>query len=230
MKKLLLVLFIPLLSYAQKDVTQFFDIPVDGFKPQMVEKIKSKGYTVSTKYEDALEGEFNGEDVFIFLQTVNNKIWRVGLRDKNSTDETNIKIRFNNLIRQFRNNDRYITEADSVISKYTIRENEDISYEITVNNKRYDAYFYQKSLKYDSIKNKTDLLKKKIDSLDNRKELITKTKEEGEKNLKLLFRLVEEKVKSENKLVWFTIKEEYGEYRILMFYENRYNEANGSGL
>ena len=129
MKKLLLVLFIPLLSYAQKDVTQFFDIPVDGFKPQMVKKIKSKGYTVSTKYEDALEGEFNGKDVYISIGTVNNKVWRVLLLDQNSTDEINIRIRFNTLIQQFQNNDRYITLADSIVSKYTIPEKEDISYE-----------------------------------------------------------------------------------------------------
>lgn len=228
MKNILLLLFIPLLSYAQKDVTQFFDIPIDGFKPQMAEKIKSQGYTISTKYEDALEGEFNGKDVIIFLSTVNNKVWRVGLSDKNTTDETNIKIRFNRLIQQFQNNDRYITLADSIVSKYTIPEKEDIDYEIKVNNKRYEASFYQKSLKYDSIINKLELLKKKIDSLDNRKELFTI--EEGKKNLKLISRSIEERFKSENELVWFMIDEKYGEYRILMFYENRYNEAKGKGL
>ena len=225
MKKLLLLLFIPLLSYAQKDVTQFFDIPVDGFKPQMVEKIKSKGYTVSTEYEDALEGEFNGKDVFIFISTVNNKVWRIGLSDKRTTDETNIKIRFNRLIQQFQNNERYVTRPDSTISKYTIPEKEDIDYEITVNKKRYDAYFYQKSLKYDSIHNEAKLLNKKLES---KKDSISN--EMTNKSLKLIGQLFKESMKSENKLVWFTIKEEYGEYRILMFYENLYNEANGKGL
>ena len=228
MKKLLLVLFIPLLSYAQKDVTQFFDIPVDGFKPQMVKKIKSKGYTVSTKYEDALEGEFNGKDVYISIGTVNNKVWRVLLLDQNSTDEINIRIRFNTLIQQFQNNDRYITLADSIVSKYTIPEKEDISYESSVNNKRYDAYFYQKSLKYDSIKNETDLLKRKIDSLSKKNEMMSE--EEGKNNLNLILRSAKERIKSENKLVWFTIKEKYGKYKILMFYENIYNEAKGKGL
>jgi uncharacterized protein (UPF0333 family) len=228
MKKILLILFIPLLSYAQKDVTQFFDIPVDGFKPQMINKIKSKGYTISKEYEDALEGEFNGEEVIISIQTINNKVWRVSLLDKYTTDEINIKIRFNKLIQQFQNNERYITEADSIISKYTIPKKEDIGYQIKVNKKRYDAAFFQKSLKYDSIKNETDLLKIKLDSLDNTKELISE--EEGEKNLKLLLQLVKERINSENKRVWFMIDEEYGKYRILMFYENGYNEAKGKGL
>lgn len=228
MKKLLLILFIPLLSYAQKDVTQFFDIPIDGFKPQMVEKIKSKGYTVSTEYEDALEGEFNGEDVYIFISTVNNKVWRVTLADKTSIGEIDIKRRFNSLIQQFQNNERYITEADSIISKYTIPEKEDIDYQITVNKKRYEAVFYQKSLKYDSIKNESDLLKIKVDSLNNTKELISV--EEGEKYLKLTLQLVKERINSENKQVWFMIDEKYGKYRIIMFYENTYNEAKGKGL
>lgn len=225
MKKLLLVLFIPLLSYAQKDVTQFFDIPVDGFKPQMIKKIKSKGYTVSTKYEDALEGEFNGKDVFIFISTVNNKVWRIGLSDKRTTDETNIKIRFNKLIQQFQNNERYVTRADSTISKFTIPEKEDIGYQITVNKKRYEAYFYQKSLKYDSINNEAELLNKKLES---KKDSISN--EMTQKSLKLIGQLFKESMKSENKLVWFMINKEYGEYRILMFYENLYNEAKGKGL
>lgn len=226
MKKLLLVLFIPLLSYAQKDVTQFFDIPVDGFKPQMIKKIKSKGYTVSTEYKDALEGEFNGEKVIIDIQTVNNKVWRVSLVDKTLRGETDIKRRFNSLIQQFQNSDRYITLADSVVTKYTIPNKEDISYEITANKKRYEAVFYQKSLKYDSIINETELLEKKIKRLDE-KEISEEFKDKGPK---LIMRFVGETVKSENKTVWFMIDEKYGEYRILMFYENEYNKANGSGL
>lgn len=30
--------------------------------------------------------------------------------------------------------------------------------------------------------------------------------------------------------VWFMIDDEYGEYRILMYYDNEYNRANGSDL
>ena len=32
------------------------------------------------------------------------------------------------------------------------------------------------------------------------------------------------------KQVWFTISEFGGQYKIMMFYENRYNEADGSDL
>ena len=42
--------------------------------------------------------------------------------------------------------------------------------------------------------------------------------------------LVTESMNSINKQVWFMIKEDYGEYRIVIFYENEYNKANGSKL
>lgn len=33
-----------------------------------------------------------------------------------------------------------------------------------------------------------------------------------------------------NRVVWFMIDEEYGRYKILMFYDNGYNQANGDDL
>ena len=220
--QIFILLILPLALYAQKDVTQFLDIPVDGFKPEMIKKLKSKGYTI--KSEDILVGEFNGTDVNIGIATNNNKVWRIAVMDANYTDETNIKIRFNNLIRQFMNNERYVTEPDSTIAKYTIPKEDDISYEITVHKKRYEAVFYQKSIKYDSLsrdlKRKKDLLTQK-DSLNDKEFEILKP---------LLVELVTESMNSINKPVWFMIEEKYGKYRILMFYENEYNKADGSGL
>ena len=38
---LFLVLLLPLTILAQKDVTQFLGIPIDGFKPEMILKLKN---------------------------------------------------------------------------------------------------------------------------------------------------------------------------------------------
>jgi hypothetical protein len=121
-------LILPVVLYGQKDVTKFLDIHIDGFKPEMIKKLKSKGYTVTQVSEDMLEGEFNGTDVNIGIATNNNKVWRIAIVDANYTDEINIKIRFNNLIQQFMNNERYVTEPDSTITKYTIPKEDYISY------------------------------------------------------------------------------------------------------
>ena len=142
---LFMLVILPLATYAQKDVTQFLDIPVDGYKADMIKKLKSKGFTINKYSGDALDGEFNGTDVNIFIATDNNKVWRIGVFDVNRTNETNIKIRFNNLIQQFVNNKRYFAHPDSTIAKYRIPKEEDISYEISVNKKRYEAVFYQKN-------------------------------------------------------------------------------------
>lgn len=218
--QIFILLILPVGVYAQKDVTQFLDIPVDGYKPEMIEKLKSRGFTINRQSEDILNGEFNGTKVNILIGTNNNKVWRIAVFDEYPTDETNIKIRFNNLIQQFSNNNRYTEQADSTLVKYTIPKDEDISYEINVNNKRYEAVFYQKSLKYDSLINESANLIAKDTLNDNEKE----------KFKNLIAETLEESLNSLNKQVWFMIKEEYGKYRILIFYENEYNKANGSGL
>ncbi len=215
-----MLLILSVSSYAQKDITRFLDIPVDGYKPEMIQKLKSKGFTVNRHEEDILYGEFNGTNVSLGIVTNNNKVWRIAVRDLYPTDETNIKIRFNNLIQQFVNHQRYSTEADSTIAKYTIPKDEDISYEIAVNDKRYEAVFYQKSVKYDSLTNERDLLFTK-DTLNDKKE---------DRAGDLIVEMFKESLNSLYKQVWFMIEEDYGKYRIMIFYDNEYNKANGEGL
>ena len=223
MKKVILVLGVLALTLemnAQKDITQFLDIPVDGYKPEMIQKLKSRGFTINQHEEDILDGEFNGTNVHISIQTNNNKVWRIAVLEANYTDETNIKIKFNNLIQQFVNNKRYSTQSDSTIAKFNIPKDEDISYEIAVNNKRYEASFYQKSVKYDSLINESDLLVAK-DTLNDK---------ENDRFYALMEETIKVSLNSLNKGVWFMIDEDYRKYRILIFYENEYNKANGEGL
>lgn len=70
------------------------------------------------------------------------------LADKITQDETGIKIRFNELCRQFENNKKYKSMTDK---EQTIPDDEDLSYEMTVNNKRYEAVYYQQLEITDSI-------------------------------------------------------------------------------
>lgn len=122
-------------SFAQQPCITFLGIPVDGTKREMISKIEAKGYKYDA-YNDYLVGEFNGVNVFIVVQTINNKVWRIAIVDKSFTDETNIKIRFNRLLEQFSNNSKYVK-----VDGNPLNENDDISYEMTVHKKRYDAAF-----------------------------------------------------------------------------------------
>lgn len=226
MKKLLLLAAVLMLSIAmnaQEDVTKFLGIPVDGTKSEMIKKLLKKGFERSDFDRDILTGEFNGMKVNISIQTNNNKVWRLVVMDRAIVNETNIKTKYNNLCDQFASNPNY--DGIFPAEYYYIPEYEDISYEITVNNKQYEAMFCQTnraaalkrakeklSVKYtwEQLENPTADIKGEIDDL---------TDELFEKSL-------------ENKTVWFTIGEDsYGEgYFLGIFYENRYNKADGSDL
>ena len=179
--------------FAQKEVTKFLGIPVDGSPTEMIKKLKAKGFTTDEKFMRAIKlggvdwdgpewliGRFNGEKVRVSLHVEQNKVWRIYLSDKDNRDETQIKIRFNTLVRQFENNDKYV-----YFYEQTIADDEDISYQMTVNKKRYDAYFVQKG-------------------------------EDGTVDVK--------------REVWFLIIQRFDGYYIYMYYDNKYNEADGSDL
>ena len=180
--------------FAQKEVTKFMGIPVDGSPTEMIKTLKAKGFTTdedamqTVKLEgidldgpEVLTGRFNGEYVRLYLNVGTNNVWRISLVDKNSRDETQIKIRFNTLVRQFEGNGKYVPYFD----EQTIADDEDISYQMTVNKKQYQAGFVQKG---------------------------------------------EDGTVDEKRFVWFTIGEGYKGYVIYMFYDNKYNQADGSDL
>lgn len=214
MKKLSLVvvlLTLAITTFAQeKDVTKFLGIPVDGTKTEMIAKLKEKGFTTTSWDKDVLEGEFNGTDVYVSVVTNNNKVYRVMVRYKDYRSEADIKNRYNNLCHQFENNTKYLALLD-----YSISEEEDISYNITVNDKQYQAAFYQVDI--DKVIEKI-LEKYNIEDVKNANEdlktEITKTAFEM----------------SSHKLVWFMIVDSYGEYAIAMYYDNVLNQANGDDL
>ena len=179
--------------FAQKEVTKFMGIPVDGSPTEMVRRLKAKGFTTDEDFmraiklggfdldgPEVLTGRFNGEKVRVSLLVEQNKVWRICISDKNTRDETQIKIRFNTLVRQFENNDKYV-----YFYEQTIADDEDISYQMTVNKKQYEAVFGQKG-------------------------------EDG---------MVDGK-----RMVWFSIGQYPDGYKIAMFYDNEYNQADGSDL
>lgn len=137
MKKVLLLtlmLCFSICTYAQNAI-KFLGIPVDGTKKEMIAKLQAKGYEYNAS-DDLLYGEFNGRDVFIAINTVNNRVWRIAVKNASSTYEANIKIQFNTLFDQFLNNGKYYC-----IDGNKLDDTDNISYEMTVNHKRYDAYF-----------------------------------------------------------------------------------------
>lgn len=196
----------------------------------MIQKLKAKGFQYNSEL-DRLEGEFNGRNSYICVVTNNNKVYRIMVTDAIGSDESDIKIRFNTLCRQFENNPKYepMTDKDQ-----SIPDDEDLSYEIKVNKKRYEAGFYQIPSPLDTVaiynESKQSLLDKYTqEQLDNPTEEIS-----DEIQLKYLINKskydLQNLLTMSNKLVWFMIDDILGRYNILLFYDNVYNQANGEDL
>lgn len=221
----MLALFFACTVYSQTDVTTFLGIPVDGSKTDMRRKLIAKGFTPTKLYgQDFLEGEFNGFDVHLYIDTNNNKVYRIMLTDANRLDEANIKIRYNNLVSQFKNNKRYTHVED-----YELSASEDISYEMTVNNKTYDAIFFQNP----------DIEKVDTVALWNhfREEISSGYPEDLQgKNAEEIKEMILKNIVSFcsdlmcKKVVWFRIIRDFDGYYIAMYYDNEYNRAHGEDL
>ena len=127
-------------AFAQNDVTKFLGIPVDGSKQDMIKKIEAKGFKYD-KANDFLEGEFNGRNVYVMVGTIRNKVYRIAVADKDVTrSESQIRIRFNSLCNQFSNSSKYVAFEGK---DFKISDDEDITYEMAVNDKSYQATFFQ---------------------------------------------------------------------------------------
>lgn len=214
---------ISIVGMAQTDVTKFLGIPVDGDKSEMISKLKSKGFTQSPYGEDILTGVFNGTDVNVVIDTNNDKVCRIMVSDANSMDEANIRIRFNVLCEQFKNNSKYcsLSEEDP-----KLKDDENISYEMTVNKKRYEAIFYQ--LPDTTVANHNEEIQSMVYSKYTKEQLENPSEEISKDILKMAAMYALEK--ATKKPVWFMISENYGEYYITMYYDNEYNRANGEDL
>lgn len=224
MKKLVIMMIAMMVSFASfaqhKDVTKFLGIPVDGTKTEMKQKLIAKGFVPKKMgNEEWLEGEFNGTDVHVWIVTNNNKVYRIFLSDKITVDEAQIKIRFNRLVEQFENNKRYCAFGD-----YSLSDEEDISHEMLVNNKIYAAY-YSQDPDFENIDAKVQIaIKEKYsdEELKNPSETVRNDIKDITNKILLDYLSM--------KQVWFSIAETYGEYYICMYYDNKYNQANGEDL
>ena len=227
MKRVLVVLFSLMtlvLVFAQDDVTTFLGIPVDGKESEFIGKIKKKGFK-EKKFNDArfLTGRFNDKDVEIWIGSNNDKVCRVMVVDANPSDKNMIKIRYNNLCHQFKENDRYISDTD-----WTIPDNEDISYEMKENGKNYQAVFFQMPTELgNNIIYRRTLGEVILNSTPEFNEL---SKEERNKEIERIY-LKNMSTICSNKRVWFTIQErDYNKFVITLFYDNDYNKSNGKDL
>ena len=220
---LLAFVIISMTATAQDDVTKFLGIPVDGSKTEMAKKIIEKGFKQHPLESNILQGEFNGINVDVHIHTTNNKVDRIMLCDQNTQSKGDIKIRFNRLCEQFKNNPKYT----SAFENQTIPEDEDISYEMLVNEKRYEAIFYQHPKKIDTLAVQQKVMNELLTRY-TQKQLEKPTDEIMEDSFKTTYSYLINILSK--KSVWFMISSFQNKYYISMFYDNEYNRPNGQDL
>ena len=123
---------------------------------------------------------------------------------------------FNRLCEQFVNNSKY---SSLPLEEYMIPDDEDISYEITVHKKRYEAVFYQKT--------DETFMAKQIEAAFpqyTKEQLANPSEELRAEIVNFVTQYISKKA------VWFMINERLGKYCITMYYDNEYNNANGEDL
>lgn len=236
MKKLFFtfLVFLALSLNAQEMVVRFLGIPVDGSKSDMISNLKKKGFTYDSEY-DLLDGYFNGDHVHVFVSTNKDVVDRIMVCQTNTCNEANIKTKFNNLVYQFKNNKKYFSAEDD---QY-IADDVNISYEMIVNHKHFDATFHQVHTK-DELK---EVRQKVYDNYDTIVNELTNNEELSEagvdleifkkgktdENVDALVYLVETVYMMSND-VWFRIISYGSEYFLSIFYDNLSNRPNGEDL
>lgn len=228
---------------------KFLGFPVDGSKQQMIENLKSKGFSYST-LNDYLTGQFNGEYVRVLIHTNHSIVDRIVVVFPSTPSKNEIKSRFNRLISQFDNNDKYFSLGENI----PIPFDEDIAYELTVNDKQYRAgYYYVGDTSFEQRMNSLCDLVMSMLPEDDATPIVaavnTFVDNPTEENARVFeqvgsllldaewtpekieqFASISEAVTSiYNSLVWFTISRE-GDYNIDLYYDNRANMANGEDL
>lgn len=118
-----------------KGAIKFLGIPIDGSESQFSERLLDKGFTFNRVLE-CYKGQFNGQPVEVYLHTNHGIMDRVYVAFPSKT-EGSIKVEYNNLLDQFEKSGKYLSSG----TNKAITDKEDVSYEISVNSKRYQASF-----------------------------------------------------------------------------------------
>ena len=240
-------------AYGQNSgALKFLGIPIDGTKAQFVAALKAKGFYYSTVSE-GYKGQFNGNTVDVYVHTNHDLVDRiyVAFPDKS---EGNIKIEFNRLLEQFKKSDKYVDFSFNE----PIPDGEDISYEIVVRDKRYQAVFQY----YDSNRGYEEITKKAVASLAGLvpDDILVKLndliiggvdrsdKEQSTLSLQVAVELQriygQDEIKAYEIImafldgmksaadgdVWFMIIENGAKYHIGLYYDNLHNMAHGEDL
>lgn len=211
----LLIILSSLTISAQNDVTKFLDIPIDGDKSEMIQKLEDKGFKYNF-YSDYLTGKCNNIDVIIYISTHNNKVCDIIIADTISYDRNNIALRFNELLSYFENNQNYTKAIGQEIHLYTDMAEDKIS-EYIFNAHSKSAVFLQEKRSEILNKIKHRLLQKYTE------EQILNPNPDISTYCDIQIEILNYAQFESKKQVIFYINEQNDKFRLILSYRNLYN-------
>lgn len=224
--KHLLVLAVLLVSaslqcVAQKYPTRFLGFFIDGPKSEMIKKLQSKGFKYNPN-EDLLTGNYFGEPVYILLNTRDSKMNRVLVCDIIQRDSSEVKKRFNEVYKRFKDNPIYIYMSGK---KGRISVNENIAIGINHYSKNYRVVYGQrKKTSADSMRvQKNALIPSKMPPIDFNEKLKDFRQRLRIIQTKGLLRSISTTDDRYMNQVWFGIIEKNGKYSVVHGFDNLYN-------
>lgn len=204
-------------AFSIDDTTQFLGIPVDGSKADMIRQLKSKGYEYN-EGEDYLTGFYFGDPVYVFVQTVNDKVARIIVYDIVQRNEPEIKYRFNTIYNRFSKSNRFtrLGKKDVILT-----DKFNLLYEIRQHKYVHKAIFRQISseISEEEIEracapavsaNSVDLEALKFDYKERRRRI----------HAKAIGYVNQHNKESYPSQVWFVISERFGKFGMVLLYDN----------
>lgn len=203
--------------FSKEETTRFLGIPVDGPKSEMIRKLQAKGYEYVSE-EDFFMGFYMGDPVYLFLQTVNDKVSRVIVYDIEQRTEEEIKYRFNSIYSRFAFNSRYerLGKRNLVLTP-----DDKLAYEMKRHNYIHKAVF--KQVKVDE--GDADIAKASapavgvhpVDMEQIKGDYRERRRRMHARAIGYVNRHTNESYKSQ---VWFVITERFGKFGVVMLYDN----------
>lgn len=242
-----------------KGAIKFLGIPIDGSESQFAARLLDKGFTYSRVYE-CYKGQFNGQDVDVYLHTNHGIMDRVYVAFPSKT-EGSIKVEYNNLLDQFEKSGKYLAYGTNKV----LTDKDDLSHEILSNGKRYQASFhyydpdkdvvsftdlflesFSELLTEEQLNTVKEYIKKTMDAPEEEREAIQahylkeleimamgqnkKAEVDPEKSIRFLEAFLNGMSSTADGDVWFMIHENNGRYYIGLYYDNLHNRPHGEDL
>ena len=239
MKQLIAIvslLFLSFFAFAQtgkEGTIKFLGIPVDGSKEEMISKLEAKGF-VYNSFFDELEGEFNGQEVDLYIRTHHGLVDRICVVFP-SVEKRRIIREYNYLLSQFQSNEKYI----ELIPNSKIPNTEDISYEMNYNNKTYSSSFsyispdlFTKEEIAQMRQTMEDIREMEPDQMQQVNQAMADSLENNGAALDVekALSMVQKMMSIIAGHVWFTIHEDGSRYQIVLYYDNYNNQPHGEDL